>query len=241
MKFEALDIPMGLEDAYYGAVQLVTNFFGTALRAHKPALDKRRYKKFVSQSLMRVLRSSYGELSPNYKKTWRDYGAPYSLLGYSAFIEFNAPLISAKQPLVLVAPLYTGNVVKNYAMFGNPPKYWTLGDAGLFLGNGHASVIADNYTSDTLICEQTVVLMPDTDYEIGFNFWPYDYEFGQIKFGLNTDLFTFNLSDFDPENRRITHTFHTSSGSGFFEIQLKFFARGNIQTSYIAKVSCVEV
>lgn len=241
MRVDLVDVLAGLEDAFYNALNSIPRGDGLTLRANVPEPSRQRYSSLGAKSIFRSLRKFYRELNQDRQQMWSDYGLGLGIPPYSAFVQYNAPRVAQGVEPSRTPPIYTGNKVKNWDMFGNPPLYWTLGSAGVFYGNGHVSVPENNYLSDSLIVKQDLTLLPNTDYEVAFEFHAYDYFGGDIKFGLGTSLHTFHTDDYNGEGERVSFTFTTPSGGGLLTLPVIFYARGDLSTCYINDVSVIEV
>ena len=241
MKVDEINVIAGLEDAFYSALQTITHGSQLSLRGINQEYSRRRYVLQGARSVLRSLFASYKLLNSDRKQAWGDYGAGLSMSGRSAYAQYNYPRLLANLLPERFPPVYVGNKVKNFDMFGNPPQYWTLGSAGVFYGNGHASVIEDDYVSDTLVCYQNLTLLPNTDYEVAFEFHTYDNDGGKIKFGLGIDLDVFNADDYNYEGQRVSTIIHTPSGSGLLTLPVIFYARDHVFPTYINNVSVIEV
>lgn len=240
MRFDALDIISGLEDAYFEVVQLVSNFAGSSLRQKRDSAPARPYSARATKSIMRELRQFYVALNQDRQISWRKYGKPFGLSGWTAFVQYNAPRVAGGYAITRFAPIYVGNLVQNFDMYGNPPANWTHGQGGFFLGNGHVSVAEGDFVSDKIVCYQNLSLLPNTDYEMGFEIHTYGNATGQIKYGLGADLVSYDLGFNYPEGERITHTFHTPSGSGILNLPVIFYTNGDNYMTYINNVSVIE-
>lgn len=241
MRFELLDILPGLEDAFNKAVTIITHGGSSSLRGHVVPFPARRYDRLGARSILIKIRKAYQDLNQDRQKAWKIYGASLGLGAYQAFVQYNYSRISQGVLAERFPPLYPGNKVKNFDMFGNPPQYWTLGPAGVFYGNGHVSVIENDYLSDTLICKQDLILLPNTSYQVSFEYHTYDNAGGIIKFGLGSQRHSFNADDYTYEGQRVSFTFTTPGSSGLLSLPVIFLARGYNYPTYINNVSVVEV
>jgi len=241
MKVDSIDVIAGLEDSFYNALNSVTYRSQLSLRGAKTKFSRYRYSRLGSGLILRDLMFEYRKISQDRKRGWARYGAPIGLLARAAFFQHNYARVALGIPVDIFAPLYLGNIVKNYAMIGNPPPYWFAFEGAVFLGNGHLSILEGDYGLGELVCEQELFLLPDTDYVVSFDFHFYDPVEGLVEVSLHYERFRFLLVDMDEDHLRLSHTFTTPSGVGFLRSRVSFWAYGVVSTMYINDVSVIEV
>lgn len=141
MKLPDLDIPPGLEDAYYSVIRFLGGVTGDAGTIQRIPPAKRLRKSVANRSLFVRWQDLYNGLDSGRHAAWTAYwitlpfsdhggenGWPGS--GYSAFIYVNTPRYHAGLDLLLDPPA-VGNILIN-GDFNGTSDPWVLGDNAVY-------------------------------------------------------------------------------------------------------------
>jgi hypothetical protein len=127
-----IEIPPGLEEAYFGAVALLGGVNPNTIMSRKGSPAKKNFARVFSRSLFVIWESIWDSFDSTRKTAWTNYwitlpfgshsgssGWPGS--GYSAFVYFNAPRYRDGLDLILDPPT---NLLLNGSFDGFVPWFW---------------------------------------------------------------------------------------------------------------------
>lgn len=135
MKLPDLNIPPGLEEAFYNVVQFLGGKSGEVYISHKTKPAKKYFSKIAFRSLFVKWKDLYNSFNETRKNSWTAYwltlpfgghwgASGYPGSGYSAFVYVNAPRYQSGESLLYDPPdLWGAELVLNGGFDGNM-DYW---------------------------------------------------------------------------------------------------------------------
>lgn len=214
MKLPELNIPDGLEQAFFNVVQFLGGKSGDVYISHKTKPARKYYSYIAFRSLFVKWQDLWNSFSESRKKGWTNYwatlpfgghwgagGFPGS--GFSAFVYVNAPRYKLGQALLLDPPIYPppGTELLKNGSFTGSAQYWFL-QYGWSYDNNQIRIVENQSGQNSIVNQNPVLLQHAHTYRLNFDLNLKKQETGlytycKIQIGDNPDIqYTYALFPF---------------------------------------------
>lgn len=226
-----IDIPPGLESAYYAVVRAMSGLNADAIGVQAYVAQKRSYKGFAQQSYFVLFNGVYDALSDARKIAWTSYwltlpfgthaganGYPGS--GFSAFIYVNAPRYKSGLDFLLDPPTTT-NLWPN-GDFHLGATGWNINSA-FDISSGKLNCVSGQGGGDALITDTSY----DADLVVGHT---YRFEF---DFSISAGVVDYYFYNHENAEFLTSGTLAHTTGHISFDFTLGAFDREDGWTPFI--------